>query len=153
MTKRVNLYAHVNLLQPFVDYSQAAAAESGLEPILKELVKIRASQINGCAMCLMLHTTEARRIGESEMRIYLLDGWREAQHFTPRERAAIAWTEALTKLDHAAMDEAYAMIEAEFNEQERVWLSMLIGIINVYNRLNIGFQVSPPRSAQIAVAA
>src|SRR5690606_9968004 len=107
-------------------------------PTLKELVKIRASQINGCAMCLMLHTTEARRIGESEMRIYLLDGWREAPHFTPRERAAIAWTEALTKLDRVEMDEAYAMIEAEFTEQERVWLSILIGIINVYNRLNIG---------------
>lgn len=152
MTKRMNPFVRMDLIQPFIDYSQAGEND-GLEPIIRELVKVRASQINGCAVCLMLHTTEARRIGETEMRLYLLDGWREALHFTPRERAAIAWTEALTRLDRAGMDEAYAMIEAEFSEAERVSLTMLIGVINTWNRINVGFQVSPPRTAQIAAAA
>jgi AhpD family alkylhydroperoxidase len=152
MSKRMNPFVRMDLIQPFIDYSNSGE-EVGLEPIIKELVKIRASQINGCAVCLMLHTTEARRIGETEMRLYLLNGWREALHFSPRERAAIAWTEALTTLDRAGMDEAYAMIEAEFTEAERISLTLLIGAINTWNRINIGFEVSPPRSAEIAVAA
>lgn len=152
MTTRLNPFAHADLVQPFVDYSHAAP-DSGLEPAIKELVKIRASQINGCAMCLMLHTGEARRQGESEMRIYLLDGWREAPHFNPRERAAIAWTEALTRLDRSGLDEAYAMIEAQFSEAERVALTMLIGVINTWNRINVGFGVRPPHSAEIAAVA
>lgn len=152
MTNRTNPFARMDLVQPFVDYSKSVM-DLGLEPILMELVKIRASQINGCAMCLVLHTQEARRLGETEMRIYLLDGWREAPHYTPRERAAIAWTEALTRLDHRASDKAYEMVEAEFSEAERVALALLIGLINTWNRINVGFRVKPPRSSDIALAA
>lgn len=100
-----------------------------------------------------MHTQEARQDGETEMRIYLLDGWREAPHFTPRERAALAWTEALTKLDHAGNDAAYELVTAEFSEAEQVALTLAIGNINLWNRINVGFQVVPPRSATIKVAA
>ena len=151
MTNRTNPFTRMDLIQPFIDYS-SSVPDVGLEPSLKELVKIRASQINGCARCLVMHTEEARQRGESEMRIYLLDAWREAPHFTPRERAAIAWTEALTRLGHDT-DAAYALIEAEFTEAERVALTLLIGNINTWNRINVGFQVRPPRSSAIAVAA
>ena len=151
MTNRTNPFTRMDLIQPFIDYSNSVP-DVGLEPSLKELVKIRASQINGCARCLVMHTEEARQRGETEMRIYLLDAWREAPHFTPRERAAIAWTEALTRLGHDT-DAAYALIEAEFTEAERVALPLLIGNINTWNRINVGFQVRPPRSSAIAVAA
>ena len=151
MTNRTNPFTRMDLIQPFIDYS-SSVPDVGLEPSLKELVKIRASQINGCARCLVMHTEEARQQGETEMRIYLLDAWREAPHFTPRERAAIAWTEALTRLGHDT-DAAYALIEAEFTEAERVALTLLIGNINTWNRINVGFQVRPPRSSAIAVAA
>ena len=152
MTKRINPYARMDLIQPLIDYSNAVPAV-GLESSLVHLVKIRASQINGCAVCLVMHTQEAHRDGETEMRIYLLDAWREAPHFTPRERAALAWTEALTKLDHATSDAAYELVAAEFSEAEQVVLTLLIGNINTWNRINAGFQVSPPRSAAIKVAA
>jgi len=152
MPKLANLYAQMPLVQPFIDYSHGVEA-LGLEPGLQELVKIRASQINGCAQCLVLHTQEARRQGETEMRLYLLNGWREAPHFTGRERAALAWTEALTILDHHMSGEAYEQLAAEFTEPEQVALTLLIGVINTWNRINVGFRVSPPRSAQIAVAA
>lgn len=151
MTNRTNPFTRMDLVQPFIDYSNSVP-DVGLEPTIKELVKIRASQINGCARCLVMHTEEARQLGETEMRIYLLDAWREAPHFTPRERAAIAWTEALTKLSHDT-DAAYALIEAEFTEAERIALTLLIGNINTWNRINVGFQVKPPRSSAIAVAA
>jgi AhpD family alkylhydroperoxidase len=105
MTKRTNPYARMDLIQPLIDYSHAVP-DVGLEPGLVHLVKIRASQINGCAVCLVMHTQEARQDGDSEIRLYLLDAWREAPHFTPRERAALAWTEALTRLDHASSDAA-----------------------------------------------
>ena len=151
MTNRTNPFTRMDLVQPFIDYSNSVP-DVGLEPTIKELVKIRASQINGCARCLVMHTEEARQLGETEMRIYLLDAWREAPHFTARERAAIAWTEALTKLSHDT-DAAYALIEAEFTEAERIALTLLIGNINTWNRINVGFQVKPPRSSAIAVAA
>lgn len=151
MTNRTNPFTRMDLVQPFIDYSNSVP-DVGLEPTIKELVKIRASQINGCARCLVMHTEEARQLGETEMRIYLLDAWREAPHFTPRERAAIAWTEALTRLSHDT-DAAYALIEAEFTEAERIALTLLIGNINTWNRINVGFQVKPPRSSAIAVAA
>jgi AhpD family alkylhydroperoxidase len=151
MTKRINPYARMDLIQPLIDYSQAVP-DVGLEPTLAHLVKIRASQINGCAVCLVMHSQEARQDGETEMRIYLLDAWREALHFTPRERAALAWTEALTRLDHTA-DAAYELVAAEFSEAEQVVLTLLIGNINTWNRINAGFRVNPPRSAIIKVAA
>jgi AhpD family alkylhydroperoxidase len=152
MTKRINPYARMDLIQPLIDYSNAVP-DVGLEPSLVHLVKIRASQINGCAVCLVMHTQEAHRDGETEMRIYLLNAWREAPHFTPRERAALAWTEALTRLDHSNSDEAYEMLAAEFSDAEKVVLTLLIGNINTWNRINAGFQVSPPKSSAIKAAA
>ena len=152
MTKRINPYARMDLIQPLIDYSYGVP-DVGLEPALAHLVKIRASQINGCAVCLVMHSQEARQDGETEMRIYLLDAWREAPHFTPRERAALAWTEALTRLDHATSDAAYELLAAQFSEAEQVVLTLLIGNINTWNRINAGFQVNPTRSAVIKVAA
>ena len=152
MTKRINPYARMDLIQPPIDYSQAVP-DVGLEPTLAHLVKIRASQINGCAVCLVMHSQEAHQDGETQMRIYLLNAWREALVFTPRERAALAWTEALTTLDHATSEAAYEMLAAQFSEAEQVVLTLLIGNINTWNRINAGFQVKPPRSAEIKVAA
>jgi AhpD family alkylhydroperoxidase len=116
------------------------AINRSLEASLVELVKIRASQINGCANCINMHTGEARAKGESEQRIYLLPAWREAPCYSARERAALEWTEALTRLSeghtHAA---AYAALEAHFSEEERVKLTLVINVINGWNRLSVGF--------------
>jgi AhpD family alkylhydroperoxidase len=113
---------------------------ASLEPSLAALVEIRASQINGCANCLNLHTVSAREGGETERRIYLLSAWREAPGYTDRERAALGWTEALTRLSeghtHAS---AYEALKAQFTEEEQVKLTLLINIINGWNRIAVGF--------------
>ena len=112
-----------------------------LEPSLFELVKIRASQINGCAYCIDMHTKEARRAGETEQRIYALSAWRETPFFSARERAALEWTEALTILheDHVP-DAAFAEVREHFSEEEVVDLSLAVVAINGWNRLMIGFR-------------
>jgi AhpD family alkylhydroperoxidase len=116
------------------------AVDSSLEPSLSELVKIRASQINGCANCLNMHTVFARENGETEQRIYLLSAWREAPCYTDRERAALAWTEALTRLSEGHEHEsAYEALKAHFTEEEQVKLTLLINVINGWNRLAVGF--------------
>ena len=116
----------------------------GLEFSLIELVKIRASQINGCAFCLHMHSTDARKAGEAEARLYLLNAWREAPIYTPRERAALAWTEALTRVtDTRAPDADYQWAKAHFSEEELVDLTLLIGAINVWNRIAVGFRSQP----------
>lgn len=113
----------------------------GLEQSLIELVKMRASQINGCAFCLVMHSTDARKNGESEKRLYLLDAWREATVFSERERAALAWTDALTKIAEThAPDDVYEQAKAQFNEKELADLTVIIGIINLWNRLSIGLR-------------
>jgi AhpD family alkylhydroperoxidase len=118
----------------------AHAISSSLEPSLSELVKIRASQINGCANCLNMHTVFARENGETEQRIYLLSAWREAPCYTGRERAALGWTEALTRLSEEHTHEsAYAALKAEFTDEEQVKLTLMINIITGYNRLAVGF--------------
>ena len=118
------------------------AVTAKLEPALVELVKIRASQINGCANCLNMHTYEARTKGETEQRIYLLSAWREAPCYTDRERAAFAWTDALTKLSHGhAHEAAYEGLKAQFSEEERVELTLVINVINGWNRIAVGFGV------------
>lgn len=123
----------------------AAVANCGLEHSLLELVKIRASQINHCAFCIHMHVTDARRMGETEMRIYMLDAWRESSLYTDRERAALAWTEALTRIaETGAPDEDYALVQAQFTETEQVNLSFAIGAINTWNRLQVGFRVPHP---------
>lgn len=124
----------------------------GLEPALIELVKMRASQINGCAFCLDMHSHDARQRGETEQRLYLLDAWREVPFYSPRERAALAWTEALTRIAEThAPDADYAELRKHFSEQEVVDLTTLIGLINLWNRLAIGFRSQPPvRKAEAA---
>lgn len=117
---------------------------SGLERPLYELVKIRASQINGCAYCIDMHTKDARRAGETEQRIYALSAWRETPFYTERERAALAWTEALTLIsENDVPDDLYDTISRQFSEEERVALTMAIVAINGWNRLAISFRTVP----------
>ena len=114
---------------------------SGLEAPLLLLVKLRASQINGCGYCLDMHTKEARAAGETEQRLYVLDAWREAPFYSERERAALAWTEALTLVAQGHVpDEAYEAAREQFNERELVDLSIAVVAINGWNRLTIGFR-------------
>ncbi len=116
------------------------AVASSLEPALVGLVEIRASQINGCANCINLHTVQAREKGETEQRIYLLSAWREAPCYTERERAALGWTEALTRLSEGHTQEsAYEALAAQFTGEERVKLTLMINIINGWNRIAVGF--------------
>ncbi len=127
---------------------------SGLEQSLIELVKTRASQINGCAYCINMHTQDARKHGETEQRLYLLDAWREAPVYTDRERAALAWTEAVTLITQThAPDDIYQEVRAQYSEAEMVNLTMLIGAINAWNRLAISFRAMPPVKAKAASAA
>jgi len=122
----------------------AAVAKLGLEPALQELVKLRASQINGCAYCVDMHTSDARKKGETERRLYAVSVWRETPFFTPRERAALAWTEAVTLIASSrASDADYEALCAEFTEKERVDLTMAIATINSWNRLAIAFRKMP----------
>lgn len=129
-------------LQRYVD-------KCGLEASLLELVKTRASQINGCAYCLEMHTRDARELGESEERLYLLNAWRESPLYTARERAALAWTEALTLIAEThAPDEVYEEARTQFSEAELANLSLAIGVINVWNRLAVGFRYLHPVRAE-----
>jgi len=114
---------------------------SGLERALLELVKTRASQINGCAFCIDMHTQDARAGGESEQRLYALSAWHEAPFFTDRERAALAWTESLTLISETHVpDEVFAEARAQFSEAELVNLTMAVIAINGWNRLAISFR-------------
>jgi AhpD family alkylhydroperoxidase len=124
---------------------EQSLAHSGLDHRLLELVKYRVSQINGCAFCLHMHATDLRRHGESELRLYLLTAWRESTLYSERERAALGWAEALTHLPESqAPDADYAALAAVFSESERVWLTLAIGAINSWNRLQVGFRVPHP---------
>jgi AhpD family alkylhydroperoxidase len=134
----------VNYLQVAPDAYRAMAglqryvAESGLEHSLMELVKLRASQINGCAYCLDMHSKDARAAGETEQRIYVLSAWREAPFYSERERAALAWTEAVTRLGEGGVpDEVYETAREQFTDKELVDLTMAIVTINGWNRLAI----------------
>ncbi|HTI86590.1 MAG TPA: carboxymuconolactone decarboxylase family protein [Alphaproteobacteria bacterium] len=153
MTPRLNYVATApKLIQAMVNLEKAVAS-SGLEHSLIELVKTRASQINGCGYCLDMHTRDARKAGETEARLYLLDAWREVPHYTPRERAALAWTEALTLIASThAPDADYEGLKPHFSDEEIVKLSLLIVTINGWNRLAIGFRNVPPVVATPAVA-
>ena len=128
---------------------EAYVRSGRLEPRLIELVKTRASQINGCAYCLDMHTRDARALGETEQRLHLLPAWRESPLYTDRERAALAWTEALTLVSEThAPDDVYELARSQFSEAELVDLTMLIVAINGWNRLAIGFRaVHPVREA------
>lgn len=145
MTGRINPYAaSPDTLKAWMGFSNQVAA-GGLEKPLLELVKIRASQINGCANCLNMHTYEARQAGESEQRIAVLAAWREAPCYTDRERAALAWTEHMTLVaDKRAPQEVYDLVAAQFSSEEQVNLTMAIVVINGWNRLAVGFDLFAP---------
>jgi len=145
MTPRLNAYSAApegfKAMMGLSDY----VTNCPLEHSLQELVKIRASQINGCANCLHMHTADARKAGESEERLYLLSAWRESLLYTPRERAALAWTEALTLVHQThAPDADYEAAAVQFSPRELVDLTLLIGVINTWNRLAVGFRVVHP---------
>jgi len=145
MTGRINPYAAApELLKAWFSFSNQVA-ESGLEKPLLELVKIRASQINGCANCLNMHSYEARQAGETEQRIAVLAAWQDAPFYTDRERAALAWTEHLTLVaDRRAPQHVYEALNAEFSPEEQVKLTMMINVINGWNRLAVGFDLFAP---------
>ena len=131
---------------------------TGLEPALLELVRLRASYLNGCAYCVDMHTKDARAAGESEQRLYAVPVWREAPFFTPRERAALAWAESVTEIGRAGVpDDVYDAARAHFDEAELVRLTMAVIAINGWNRLSISFRTEPgsyqPREAPHAPAA
>jgi AhpD family alkylhydroperoxidase len=117
---------------------------SKLEPSLVELVKVRASQINGCAYCIDMHTKDARNAGETEQRLYALTSWRETPFFTARERAALAWTEALTLISESRVaDDIYELAKQSFTDEELVNLTLAVIAINGWNRLAISFRSVP----------
>jgi len=120
---------------------QKQVETSGLEHSTLELVKIRASQINGCAYCLDMHTKDARAAGETEQRIYALSAWRETPFFTDRERAALEWTEAVTLVAETRVpDDVYEQVRQQFSEEELVELTFAVIVINSWNRLQVSFR-------------
>jgi AhpD family alkylhydroperoxidase len=141
MTPRLNPFAAAPApMQSWLAFGKDIL-QSGLEESLMELVKIRASQINGCAFCLHMHTREARARGETEERLYLLDAWRDSPLYSERERAALAWTEALTLVSEThAPDHVYQALQAQFTEEDQVKLTLLIVAINGWNRVQVGFR-------------
>jgi AhpD family alkylhydroperoxidase len=155
MQSRLNFYTAapdaIKAMRELEDYVRNCV----LEHSLMHLIKTRASQINGCAFCVHMHTRDARAAGESEERLYLLSAWRESPLYTPRERAAIAWTEALTLVARTgAPDDVYEDARRHFAEDELVRLTLLIGAINIWNRLAIGFRsIHPVESGTMAAAA
>lgn len=130
---------------------ETAIAATGLDQTLLGFIKLRASQINGCAYCIHMHVEHLRQAGESEMRLHLLCVWRETPIYTARERAVLAWTEALTLLPQkGASDEDYAELAAEFSPAEQVNITLAIGAINTWNRLQVGLRIAPAIEADHA---
>jgi AhpD family alkylhydroperoxidase len=115
----------------------------GLDPTIRELVKIRASQINGCAYCIDMHTKDARAAGETEQRIYALNAWRETPFFTDKERAALAWAESVTQVSRGVSDEVFEEARRHFDDQQLVNLTWAVAAINSWNRMAISFHAVP----------
>ena len=154
MTTRLNAYAVAPEGVKKMIELEDLLRESGLEYSLYELVKMRASQINGCAFCLHMHSKDARAAGETEERLYLLNAWRESSLYTPRERAALAWTEALTLVAQTgAPDADYEGLKPHFSEVEIVNLTLLIGLINSWNRMAVGLRSQHPKTWSVAAKA
>lgn len=141
MTEKIDLFAAApGLMQQWQRSMLALHRAASLEPKLTALVQIRASQINGCANCINLHATEARALGETGQRIDLLAAWREAPCYSARDRAALDWTEALTRLSEgASLESARKALQAHFSVEEQAQLTVSINIINGWNRLAVGF--------------
>lgn len=152
MTAKMNPYtAAPELMQRWTELGMLV--NDSLEHSLVELVKMRSSILNGCANCINMHSAEARAHGESEQRLYLLAAWQEAPCYTPRERAALAWTDALTSLSQGHTHEAaYEALAEHFTEEERVKLTLLINVINGWNRVAVGFGlwIETPHTKKLA---
>jgi AhpD family alkylhydroperoxidase len=166
------LYSYIGICQAKICvFAEAVATDARRQPIeagdleapLLDLVRMRASQINGCAYCLDMHFKELRAAGETEQRIFCLDTWRETPFYSERERAALAWTEAVTKLCEGHVpDEVYEHVRREFSNEEIAMLTAAIATINLWNRLNISFRSVPgdyrpsshqPKDRETAAAA
>ena len=140
-SRSFNIAKFPDVLQAMLGLN-AAYENSTLEPALLELVKLRASQINGCGYCTDMHTKDARLEGETEQRLYLVSVWRETSLYSEREQAALAWSEAVTRLDGQHVpDEVYDRARAQFSEEELVRLTLAVVGINGWNRFNIAFNV------------
>lgn len=153
MQSRLNHFAVApQLMQPMLDMEERLKT-AGLENSLIELVKLRVSQINGCAFCIHMHTHDARAQGESEDRLHLLNAWRESPLYSERERAALAWAETLTRIEqNGAPDHIYEEMAAQFSDQEKIALTLVVTTINAWNRIAIGF-ATPHPAAKGASAA
>ena len=129
------------------------AGKAGMDKQLLELIKLRASQINGCAFCVQYHILEGEKLGVPTGKLNLVVVWREAPQFSQRERAALAWTEALTLLSEGVGDEVYAQASAEFSEKELAYLTSAVASINVWNRFGAAFRWTPPARKQATAAS
>ncbi|HLI15598.1 MAG TPA: carboxymuconolactone decarboxylase family protein [Acidimicrobiales bacterium] len=137
---RIDYRDHPEITGPLRELTAASSAGT-LEPLLLELVKVRASQLNGCAHCLEMHTKDARALGESDDRLHLVATWREAPCFSARERAALAWCEELTLIaEREVPDELYEQVRAQLSEDELTRLTLAVIVINSWNRLAIAFR-------------
>jgi AhpD family alkylhydroperoxidase len=153
MTPRIDLNKHLGsaLGRAMLSLSQSVES-SGIDRRLLELVKIRASQMNGCAYCIDMHTKDARANGETEQRIYALSAWRETPFFSERERAALEWAESVTRVgDTHVPDDVYARVHTQFDDDELVALTMAVVVINGWNRLAVAFR-APAGAYQPAAA-
>jgi len=142
MRQRINLQQYGSSVLKALGGLNAYLAKTSLDKNLLELVNYRVSQINGCAYCLDMHSKDLRVAGETEQRLYLVSAWREVPLYSDRERAALAWAEAVTKLTNQEVpDEVYEQASAEFSEQELMELTIAVTAINTYNRLNVSFRI------------
>jgi len=156
MQPRIDLRKTAGVLKTMLGF-ESYLAGSGLDRRLLDLLYLRASQINGCAYCIDMHTKDLRANGETEQRIYLLDAWRESPFYSDKERAALAWVEAVTRVtDGHVPDELYEQVRTQFSADELANLTLAVVAINSWNRLNIAFRTVPgsyqPASKEIASA-
>lgn len=148
MKQRLQFFAAAPEVMKAVQVLNQAVEKSGLERSLLHLIKLRASQINGCSFCVDMHSREAREDGETEQRLYLVAAWKESPLFSDRERAAFAWTEAVTLISNGGVsDELYEKTLEHFSEQELTKLTVAVGMINVWNRLCVSFHALHPMPA------
>lgn len=154
MTPRMNIFQAAPDAMKGMLAVEASFETSGLEHGLIELVKLRASQINGCAFCIHMHVKDATKHGESDMRIHLLSAWRHSPVFTDRERAALNWTEVLTRVARThAPDADFELLKAHFSEKEIGYLTVVIGSINFWNQVQVGLRMIHPTEQTAAIAA
>jgi AhpD family alkylhydroperoxidase len=154
MTPRLNIFQIAPEGTKAVMALESAIEQSGLEHGLLELVRLRASQMNGCSFCIHMHVKDALKHGEAGMRIAMLNAWRDSPLFSDRERAALNWTESLTRVAKShAPDDDYSLLKSQFTDAEIGWLSLLIGSINLWNRLQIGLRAIHPVEEAAAATA